>query len=52
MRAFVEPISSRRHCPSCSPGLPMCVSCYLDVRDMERMEDERVFDLEGYVEHA
>ena len=49
---LAEPLTMRRPCPSCAPGLPMCVSCYLDMRDMERLEDERLIDLEGYVEHA
>jgi hypothetical protein len=41
---------ARRACLSCVPGQPVCVSCYLDMRDMERMEDDRVLDLEGYAD--
>ena len=47
-----RPTVSARPCPSCGPGLPLCVSCYLDVRDMERMEDDAVLGMEGYAEHA
>lgn len=43
-----EPIISLARCPSCAPGLPICVSCYLDQRDRERMEEDRLDTLEGY----
>ncbi len=43
---------ARRWCPSCAPGLPVCVACYLDARYLERLEDDRLIDLEGYAEIA
>ena len=43
---------ARRWCPSCAPGLPVCVACYLDARHLERLEDDRMLDLEGYAEIA
>lgn len=47
---IVRPQVSSRPCPSCGPGLPLCVSCYLDMRDLERLEDDSLTALEGYAE--
>jgi hypothetical protein len=44
----MRPQVSSRPCPSCGPGLPLCVSCYLDMRDLERMEDDAMLVMEGY----
>ena len=45
-----QPELQRRACPSCVPGLPMCVACYLDHMDIDRLEFERELDMEGYRE--
>jgi len=43
-------VPSRRACSSCVPGLPMCVACYLDHMDLDRLEQERELTMEGYRE--
>ncbi len=45
-----QPETSSRPCPSCAPGLPVCVSCYLDMRDLERLEDDTLSVMEGYAD--
>ena len=52
LRPRAEPETSRSACPSCAPGLPLCVACYLDRLELGRLEDEHVDTLEGYRERV
>lgn len=46
----VVPLREERGtCPSCT-DMALCVACYLDMRYMANMDEEREIELEGYGE--
>ena len=39
----------RKTCPACTDDM-VCVACFLDMKQLTDMEDDRVIELEGYID--